>query len=148
VQGGYSKVTSSAHVVVEPLPDVDIDDHPTFNWDDQYVVEKVAGWTVNLIASQTISVLTIYEGIGYASSLVEMAVQGHYPIHTVITEGENIGLTTYEITADPISLEYANINNLRLNIGARIKLGVLTLHYDFTHTLYITHSVGVGVSFR
>jgi hypothetical protein len=147
VQGGYTRVTSSANVDVVPLA-VEVDPNPNFDWDDQFVVEQVSGWTLNLIASQTISVLTIYEGIGYASSLVLMEMEGHFPVHTVITEGDDIGKTTYVIVEDPISLKYENINNLRINVGARIKLGVLTLHYDFTHTLYATHSVGIGISFR
>lgn len=149
VQGGYTKVTSSVNVDVEPL-DMDglVDPNPNFDWDDQFVIQEVAGWTLNLIASQTISVLTVYEGIGYANSEVMMALQGHYPIHTVITEGENIGKPTYDIVENPFELNYENLNNLRLNIGVRIKLSVLTLHYDFTHTLYSTHSVGVGISFR
>ena len=41
-----------------------------------------------------------------------------------------------------------NFNNLRLNAGVRIKLALLTIHYDFTKTLYATHTVGVGISFR
>jgi len=149
VQGGYTKVSASANVNVEPLdmPDM-VDPNPDFDWHDQYVVQKVAGWTLNLIASQTISVLTFYEGIGYANSMVQMALQGHYPIHTVILEGEDIGKPTYEIVEDPFSLDYENINNLRVNVGVRVKLGVFTVHYDFTHTLYVTHSVGIGVSFR
>jgi len=148
LQGGYSKVSSSANINVEPL-DVDVDNNPDFDWDDQFMVQDVSGWTLNLIASQTLSVLTIYEGIGYANSLVEMALQGHYPIHTVITEeGGDFGRTSYEIVEDPFTLEYENLSNLRLNIGARIKLGVLTIHYDFTHTLYTTHSLGLGISFR
>ncbi len=148
IQGGYTKVTSSAHVVVEPQSTVEVDPNPGFNWDDQFVVQKIEGWTVNLIASQTLPVITFYQGIGYASSLVEMLVEGHFPIHSVVTEGADLGKTTYEIVEDPIEIEYENFNNLRLNLGARIKLGVFTLHYDFTHTLYTTHSVGVGVSFR
>jgi hypothetical protein len=151
VQGGYTRVTSSAHPQVEPLEEVNgqpvIDSHPGFHWDDQYVVQQVAGWTLNLIASQTLSVLTVYEGIGYASSLVGLSLQGHYPVHTVIVEG-NTPVLTYEIVEDPFDLDYENLNNLRLNIGARIKLGVLTLHYDFTHTVYSTHSAGIGISFR
>jgi len=148
-QGGYTSVTSSANITVEPL-DMDdmVDPNPDFDWDDQYVAQDVSGWTANLIASQTFSVLTIYEGIGYASSMVEIAMLGHYPIHTVITEGEDIGRPTYEIVENPFVFNYENINNLRINVGARIKLGVLTLHYDFTHTLYATHSVGIGISFR
>lgn len=147
LQGGYTKVTSSAHVVVEPLP-TDLEPDQTYNWDDQFVVQKVEGWTVNLIASQTLSVLTFYQGIGYASSLVEILLEGHYPIHSVITEGEDVGLTTYEVVENPIAMKYENFNNLRLNVGVRLKLSVFTLHYDFTHTFYATHSVGVGVSFR
>lgn len=153
IQGGYTKVSSSANVNIEPLKEVGgvpvVDLHPDFDWDDQFMIQDVSGWTVNLIASQTLSVLTIYEGIGYANSLVEMALQGHYPIHNVITEeGENFGSPSYEIFEDPFTLKYENLSKLRLNIGARIKLGVLTLHYDFTHTLYATHSVGLGISFR
>jgi hypothetical protein len=60
----------------------------------------------------------------------------------------DFGRTTYDILENPIQMKYENYNNLRLNVGARIKLGVLTLHYDFTHTLYSTHSVGMGISFR
>lgn len=149
IQGGYTNVSSSVNVDVVPLEMEDmVDPYPDFDWDDQFVAQKVSGWTANLIASQTFSVLTIYEGIGYASSLVELAMLGHYPVPTVITEGEDIGKPSYEIIEDPFRFSYENINNLRMNVGARIKLGVLTLHYDFTYTLYATHSVGIGISFR
>lgn len=150
VQGGYTKVNSSVHVVVEPQSLVEIDPYPGFNWDDQFITQKVEGWTVNLIASQTLPVITFYQGIGYASSMVELLMEGHYPLHTVILDdtSADFGKTTYEILENPISTTFKNYHNLRLNLGVRIKLGVLTLHYDFTHTLYVTHSVGLGISFR
>jgi len=150
VQGGYTKVYSSLHVVVEPQSLVEVDNYPDYNWDDQFVIQEVEGWTLNLIASQTFSVITFYQGIGYASSLVEVLMEGHYPIHSVILDesSADFGKTTYELVENPIQMKYENFENLRLNVGARIKLGVLTLHYDFTHTLYSTHSVGIGISFR
>ena len=148
VQGGYTKVSSSVHVSVEPQATVEVDPFPDFDWHDQFIIQRVEGWTTNLIASQTLPVITFYQGIGYASSYVEVEVEGHYPIHSVITEGDNLGRTTYEVVEDPIEMEFKNFNNLRLNAGARIKLGVFTLHYDFTRTLYSTHSVGMGISFR
>lgn len=147
IQAGYTKVTSSAHVVVEPQS-TDVVPTRQYNWHDQFAIQKVEGWTTNLIVSQTLLVFTFYQGIGYSSSLVEVLLEGHFPIQSVITEGGNIGLTTYEVVENPIAMKYENFNNLRLNAGARVKLGVFTLHYDFTHTLYSTHSVGVGVSFR
>jgi hypothetical protein len=148
VQGGYTKVTSTVHVSVEPLATVDIDRYPDTNWNDQFVIQKVDGWTMNLISSQTFSVLTLYQGIGYASSLVQVMLQGHFPVHSVFTDGDNLGLTTYEVLEDPVRMKFKNFNNLRLNLGVRLKFGLFTLHYDFTHTLYATHSVGLGVSFN
>jgi hypothetical protein len=148
LQGGYTKVTSSARVTVTPQALVDVAPTQNYNWDDQFVIQRVEGWTVNLLASQTLLVLTFYQGIGYASSYVQVLLEGHYPIQSVITEGDDRGLTTYEVLEDPIDMEYSNFNNLRMNAGARLKLGVFTLHYDFTRTLYATHSVGVGISFR
>lgn len=150
VQGGYTKVTSSVHVVVEPLSFVEVDNYPDFDWDDQFVTQKVEGWTLNLIASQTLPVISFYQGIGFASSSVEMLMEGHYPLHMVILDesSADFGRSTYEILENPIETRYNNFNNLRMNVGARIKLGVLTLHYDFTYTLYATQTVGVGISFR
>ena len=150
VQGGYTRVNSSVHIVVEPQSLVEIDPYPDFNWDDQFITQKVEGWTVNLIASQTLPVVTFYEGIGYASSTAELLMEGHYPLHTVILDNTSgdYGRITYEVLEDPVSTTFKNYHNLRLNVGVRIILGVLTLHYDFTHTLYATHSVGLGISFR
>lgn len=149
-QGGYTKVTSSVHVVLEPQPLVEVDPYPDYNWDDQFITMKVEGWTLNLIASQTFPVISFYEGIGYASSMVDLMAEGHYPISTVILDesSPDFGKVTYEIAEDPIELSYKNFNNLRVNVGARLKLGVLTLHYDFTYTFYATQSVGIGISFR
>jgi hypothetical protein len=150
VQGGYTKVSSSVHVIVEPQSLVEVVNYPDYNWDDQFVTQKVEGWTMNIIASQTLPVITFYQGIGYANSMVEVLMEGHYPIHSVILDqsSADFGRTTYEILENPIRMNYANFKNLRINVGARIKLGALTLHYDFTHTLYTTHSVGIGISFR
>ena len=151
VQGGYTKVDARVNLDVEPLPEyTEVDPDPNFNWGaDQYITQVMRGWTTNLITSQTISVLTLYQGIGYASSIVGMGLQGHYPVHTVIEEmGPNLGKLTYINKKDPVNLEFQNVNNLRYNLGARLKFGGFTLHYDFTYTLYATHSAGIGVSFR
>lgn len=148
VQGGYTKVATSAHFTMEPIAEVPAANPP--NWDDQYLNMNIAGWTVNLIASQSIPIITVYEGIGYSNSLADLALTGHYPINTIITEeGPDFGKTTYTPVENPIeSLEFENNRNLRLNAGLRIKLGLLTIHYDFTKTLYATHTAGIGISFR
>ena len=149
LQGGYTKVTTAAQMNLEPIAEVPVPNSP--NWDDQFLNMDVSGWTVNLIASQSIPVITVYEGIGYSSSLVDFALLGHYPINDIVAEGDDFGKTTYNIVKDPIpegDMQIENFKNLRLNAGVRIKLALLTIHYDFTRTLYSTHTVGVGISFR
>ncbi|PID91579.1 MAG: hypothetical protein CSA96_07670 [Bacteroidetes bacterium] len=149
VQGGYTQVTSAAHVQVEPnLPEGGYDPNPSYNWEDQYIIQKVEGWTLNLVVSQTLPVVTFYQAVGYASSQVDLLAQGHFPVLSVLTEGDNAGSVSYNTFEDPIELRYENFDQLRLNAGVRIKLGLFTLHYDFTKSLYATHSVGIGVSFR
>lgn len=147
IQGGYTNVSSAAHLGLEPLP-VDIEPDNIPDWDDQYLNLDVQGWTVNLIASQTVPVLTFYQAIGYSNSIVDISMTGHYPMHTVITEGGQAGSTTYTVEEDPLAFNVENFRNLRLNAGVRVKLGVLTLHYDYTYTLYSTHTAGIGISFR
>lgn len=151
VQGGYTKVRTAAALNMKPIAEVEIDNPP--NWDtnsDQIASMDISGWTVNLIASQSIPVITVYQGIGYSSSLVDMSILGTYPLNSIVTEpGVDFGKTTYTVVENPIEeMQFENFRNLRLNAGARFKLGILTLHYDFTRTLYSTHTVGFGISFR
>ncbi len=149
VQGGYTKVTSSIHQILPPV--AEIDPNPIANWDDQFLVMDVHGWTVNLIASQTIPIVTIYEGIGYASSIAEIAMIGHYPVNDVISDptSPDFGSTTYTVAEDPIEeMIIDGYRGLRLNAGIRFKLGVFTIHYDFTRTQHTTHTGGLGFTFR
>lgn len=150
VQGGYSNVTSSVHQMLEPIS---INDpFPGYDWDNQFLVMDVKGWTVNLIASQTLPVVTLYEGIGFASSSAEVAMLGDYPVNTLEQDPidlDNFGKTTYTIEKDPITeLEIEGYKGFRINAGVRFKLGVFTIHYDFTKTMYVSHTAGIGFTFR
>lgn len=148
VQGGFTKVDASAHMNLQPKVEVEIANPPA--WDDQFLNLNLRGWTVNLIASQSIPLITVYEGIGYSNSAMDLALLGHYPVNSIVTEtGADFGKTTYTVATDPVEgLNYENNNNLRLNAGIRLKLGILTIHYDYTKTLYATHTAGIGITFR
>jgi len=147
LQGGYTQLVSSVNIDVNPLA-VDVQTDPETSWDDQYVNMELSGWTANLLFSETLPVISFYQAIGYSSSACDLALLGHYPINTVITEGADIGKTTYNVVENPIELEYTNSNNLRYNAGVRITLGIFMFYYDFTHTLYTTHTGGFGITFR
>ena len=86
VQGGYTKVSTAAQLNMKPIAEVPKPNPP--NWDDQFLNMDISGWTVNLIASQSIPLITVYEGIGYSNSLVDFALLGHYPINAIVSEGD------------------------------------------------------------
>ena len=95
-----------------------MDNYPDYDWVVQNIVLKVEGWTLNLIASQTLPVISFYEGLGYASSMVELLMEGHYPINSVILDETSLdfGEVTYEIAENPIELRYKNFNNLAVHL--------------------------------
>jgi hypothetical protein len=153
VQGGYTKMNSFANI--EFLPDDNatvIDLNPTL-WLDQKLIFEVEAWTVNLVFSQTLPVITFYQGIGYSNSSTQIALEGNYPISRLETDpgsdyfGEVV-VGEEDVYTDPLDIEILNSKDLRLNAGFRIKLGVLTIHFDYTRANYSTVTGGLGISFR
>ena len=52
------------------------------------------------------------------------------------------------VVTDPLNVEMQNSKDLRLNAGFRIKLGVITFHFDYTKANYSVFTSGIGISFR
>jgi len=157
VQGGYTKLTTLANLNYGPdkiANATDLTTDPTV-FDDQKVQFTAGAWTINLIASQTLPVITFYQGIGYSSSVIDFGLKGSYPFPEVDVDpvsphfGELV-VTDNGILTDPelLNFEMKNNKDLRLNAGFRIKLGVLTIHFDYTKANYSVFTSGIGVSFR
>ena len=156
VQGGYTRLSTFANVdfpATELVPSDRnlVSDNSVF--DDQRIELSASAWTLNLIASQTLPVITFYEGIGYSNSTVNFGLKGNYPFVSLATSGAYAGeivVTDDDIITDPeeLNFEMQNSRDLRLNAGFRIKLGVLTIHFDYTKANYSVVTAGLGVSFR
>jgi hypothetical protein len=110
-----------------------------------------SSWNINLIVSETLPVISFYQGIGYASSSVDVGVLGNYPFPRLETSGANAGnvvVTDDDVLPDPIQFEIQNNKDLRLNAGFRLKFGVFTIHFDYTKAKYSVVTSGIGISFR
>lgn len=152
-QGGYTRLNTYANVNFEPDSYAEnlVTDMGVFN--DQKINMEVTAWTVNMVASQTLPVITFYQGIGYSTTFTNVAMQGNYPISRVETDMDSpyfgqVVVTDDDVYADPIDMEIHNTKDLRLNIGFRIKLAVLTIHVDYTKANYSLVTAGLGISFR
>ncbi len=153
LQGGYTKMNSFANVEFTP-DDIAVDLIQNDNlWLDQRLIFEVEAWTVNLVFSQTLPVITFYQGIGYSNSTTQIALEGNYPISRLETDTDSpyfgeIVVDEQDVYEDPFDIEILNSKDLRLNAGFRIKLGVITLHFDYTRANYSSVTGGIGVSFR
>jgi hypothetical protein len=153
-QGGYTKLTSSVNIDYQPTDLVDpanVQVTDVNQFADQKLELVASAWTVNLIFSETLPIISFYQGIGVSSSKVNLGLNGYYPFPSLATSGPLAGqpvVTDADVLIDPISLEMKNSMDLRLNAGLRLKLGVLTIQFDYTKANYSVFTTGLGISFR
>ncbi len=115
----------------------------TYSFDKQNELKKalfdVDNWTVQLLVSKKLSVLTFYGGFGYTSIISKFRLKGTYEL-------TDINSNVLPLT-DPIDFKYKN-GNYKGTLGMRFKLGVFTLHGDYTFQEYSVFAAGIGVAFR
>jgi hypothetical protein len=153
-QGGYTRLTTFANINYDPSkigPQVVDLTTNTNQWANQKLEMVASAWTINLIVSQTIPIISFYQGIGYSSSTVDLGLNGNYPFPRLATTGAHAGEVVVEdadIVKDPLKFEMQNNRDLRLNAGMRLKLGILTIQFDYTKANYSVFTTGLGISFR
>lgn len=148
--GGYSKLSASIPITVKPD---NYDYYVTYSAEDfvdQYINLDVSAWNLSLLGSIDLPLVTGYAGIGYGSTVTIIDIEGNIPIPTIdldISTTEPI-YTDDAVLDDITEVSIENFSGLRLNVGGRLKLGVLTLHADYTRALYNVFTAGIGISFR
>lgn len=153
VQGGYTSLKTYANVNFQPdAYATDLTTDPLM-FKEQKIQLGVQAWTINLIASQTLPVISFYEGIGYSNSKANVGLFGNFPISRLETDTSSpyfgqVVVTNSDVKKDPFDVTIQNHKDLRLNVGMRLKLGVLTIQFDYTKANYSVFTTGLGVSFR
>ncbi len=117
---GYTRFRSS----------IDLDaDNP-----DQNAELIISGMTVQAMISKEISVLTLYGGIGFSTSISSFQVTGTFD-------------TEDDVIINPIDFSF-NSMGPRMNVGARVKLWIITFHAEYALQEYSTATIGFGFSYR
>lgn len=99
----------------------------------QTAVFNVKGTTFQGIISKKLAILTVYGGLGFTTSKTEFKMLGTYD----------------EIPNDPNPINISSSNGGgKANIGARLKLLILTFHAEYSFQEYNTLTAGVGLSIR
>jgi hypothetical protein len=152
LQGGYTQFNLNAPLDFKPS-DIDAVDQTSesITFDNQKFDMKVKSYTVNLLVSADIPVITFYGGLGISATNTNLKFMGYYPIPTL--DGTIKVVTDQSIIKkDPlnISIKHKSGSSVlpRLNAGFKLKMAVVTLHADYTYSDYSIVTAGLGVSFR
>ena len=151
--GGYTKFSSSFNLSVTPA-DLQITDNTTsaISFDDQSLDLTVKSFTVNALISANLPVVCFYGGLGIVNTKTDLALTGYYPVPTIVLPSTEPEVNNESAEEDPINLEIENNDGKptkpRVNIGIRLKLGVLTIHGDYTYANYSNVTAGLGISIR
>ena len=161
--GGYTKITSNIPLNLQPdqstshyTPAV----NPTTAFSNQFLSATVSALNIGIIGSITIPVITVYGGVGYSKTAMDVKLKGNfptptynsaYPLTPIVYEDKGVvgdGITGVTGIKPFPAIEIKNLSGLRANIGLRLKLAILTIHADYTLAQYNIMSAGIGLSFR
>ncbi len=140
---GYTNFTSEFEVNFRPeVNDLDPNsDYAMSDFNNQRLALDASGFTARLLVGKTIPLLSVYAGFGYSHAKTEFGLKGNYAL------GLDKPYTDEDIIADPFVLEFP-VSNFSANAGFRVRLGVISLNFDYTLGDYALYSAGIGISFR
>ncbi len=151
LMAGYSKLSSSFNLDLQPedYNAEEIDLEPGTSFDEQTMEVDVKNFTSNLLVSFDLPVVCFYGGAGLSYAKSNLKFIGFYPM---IEMDNNNNPVVEKAMEDPLDIEIENKDGSttkpRLNAGVRFKMGVITLHFDYTKAYYSIATAGLGISFR
>jgi hypothetical protein len=151
VMYGFTKLTSNVAMSVTPddigAGSLPVSNDYNGNWDNQKMNFVAKSSTANLVISANLPVVCFYGSVGFATTKANLKLNGDYPFVNIGTSGAEV-----DALVDPINMQIKNqdggVTKPRFNIGMRIKMAVVTIHFDYTKANYSVATAGLGISFR
>jgi hypothetical protein len=155
---GYTRL--NGNIPVDLLPDPAFPTNyttinPVIYFSGQNISAVVSALNISAIGSVNLKIITIYAGLGYSKTKTSVEMQGNYPAPVLVTSGsphveynDVAGSGSIKTGDDFPKMNIENFSGLRANAGLRLKLAVITIHFDYTRAQYNVVSTGLGISFR
>jgi len=150
VFGGFTKLNSSVGINVQPVDGgVNLIEYDLTDFQDQTVEVTTQGYNISLIASTTLPVINIYGSLGYSSSKTDILIDGPIPIpfYNPLIDPLAPTVTDDDVYDIPV-MEIKNKSGFRTTIGARLTMGPIAIHADYTYAKYSVITGGIGVNIR
>ncbi|WP_181304649.1 DUF6588 family protein [Rufibacter sp. XAAS-G3-1] len=144
--GGYTQLEANAALNLEPDPaaaKTAQQQQPGY-YDNQALVFTTKAWTVSLVASKTLSVITAYGGVKYSHATTDVNVNGRFPVTTF--RGTPPAREIVDLV-DPVVLNVED-SQFGLTAGFRLKLLFFSVYGEGTLAKSPSATAGVGFGFN
>jgi len=151
---GFTKLQSNVPLGLEPDASVGPPAYVNYNlatsFDNQNLNVIVQSLNISAIGSVNLKIITFYGGVGYCKTQTTMKLSGNFPTPTPIATAPFVQYNDLGVKkgSDFPSIDIKNFSGLRANIGFRLKLAIVTIHFDYTRAQYNVLTTGLGFSFR
>src|SRR5664279_312792 len=149
---GYTKLQGNVPLGLKPDPSVN-QAYVTYSsataFNSQIMKIAVSSLNISAIGSVNLKVITFYGGLGYCKTQTTMSLSGNFPTPTaiLITPFVQYNDSGVKKGSDFPKVDIKNFSGLRANLGFRLKLAVVTIHFDYTKAQYNVFTTGLGFSF-
>lgn len=147
LQAGFMNLNADATFDVRPMDDENVKNpYPDSHWDGQGLDFKSQGFTANVLGGKKFSVLSLFAGAGYQTSLTTISTRGSYPIVFPVSQETESG-TSQEVQSleEPINFTLDGENNIHLLGGLRLDIALLSVSATYILAEYPTLRAGIGI---
>ncbi|MDX1617215.1 MAG: DUF6588 family protein [Balneolaceae bacterium] len=153
VQAGFTNLDASVNFDVQPEVDAETENpFPASTWEGQKAEFSASAFTINALVGKTLPFISVFAGVGYETSTVDISTPGTYPIVVPNTQfnpsDPNSQPKIVDTVENPVDLSYDGSNSIHGLIGARLRLFVLNISASYTIADYPVGQIGIGFGFR
>lgn len=124
--------------------------YPASTWEGQEIALQTDAWSINALIGKTFPVVSIYGGVGYEASTVNISTPGSYPTVIPNQDYPNNSNDPFIVNAveKPIDIAIDGDNGFRGLAGFRLRFAIFHISGSYTLSNYSSYNLGVGISFR
>lgn len=145
---GYTNIDVTGILDREPDPSATPNpfnpDAATADFDNQEAQFSINTFTAKALVGKSLPFISVYGGVGYETSTLDVDVVGNYPVSVDVGAPGNY----YDVISDPVGYEEDGSNKFSLLAGANLKLLFFNIFAEYTLADYSVLNAGVGFSFR
>jgi hypothetical protein len=150
---GYTKLQVNVPLDIQPDLSMSAYSAPydvATSFKSQNLKLSVQALNISAIGSINLKIITFYGGLGYCKTKTTMNLSGYFPTPTPVATAPYVQYNNSGVKkgTDFPNLNIENFSGLRANVGFRLKLAVVTIHFDYTKAQYNVFTTGLGLSFR